>query len=958
MKHYLLILFLLSTLSASRLAGQTDDSWKLYSDTGLARIDITIDTASLSWIYAHVDSDSEHYAQIHFSNAWIDESVDSIGFRLRGNTSRDAQKKSFKVSFNSFIKGRRFHGVKKLNLNGEHNDPSIIRSKLCFDLYRDIGMAASRAAHAKVYINGAYYGLYVSVEDVGEDFLTKRYADDSGNLWKCLYPADLQYLGEDPAVYAAQSSDGRPVYELQTNETANDFSQIVRLARILHQTPSGAMADSLESVIDVPIVLKYFAMNVLVGSWDDYRSLMNNYYLYHNPAENRLTIIPYDYDNTFGVDWFSIDWSTANPYDFPKVGAGPRPLSEALFAQNQYKDLFTHFLKFYNTNLMPLSRWEARIDRIRDTISSAAIEDTYRTRDYGFTVSDFYNSYSTSSYQNQHVKFGLKQFVNLRTSSLPAQLSFMNAPPLAYWIFISSDQPGPNDSVVVAAACFGYAGVKKAEVLYTPKDSTSPRVYPMQFSPVSGTTVVEDADRWTATLPPLGYSAKGTIRIRVTDSLDRVQSTPRVTPIAIQTPGQASGGLIMNELLADNVHTIADQNGEYDDWLELYNPTTSPILLTGLYLTDNPAKLSKWRFTQAGLYISAGEHLLIWCDDQQTQAGIHTNFKFSKSGEYAAIVDTDGITVIDSISFGPQDSDISLGRFPDAGSLWGKMRPTPQATNSDVHGAGAIQIHVSRQWNLISVPMKVANGTTTLLYPDAASSAFAYQAGYHVMDSLQTGTGYWLKFNSEGTIVIPGTIFTVETLAVQAGWNMIGALSKPIPVSGIATLTPGLTTGSLFKYQDGYFPVDTLEPGRGYWVKASKAGLLRIAFEIAVPSANRLQIIPDGELPPAPPGNRPATTAAVPENFALEQNYPNPFNPATQLRFALPVKSNVKLSIYNILGQVVATLIDGELEAGYREVVWNASTVASGIYIYRIQATAVNDPARHFSDVGKMALVR
>ena len=156
--------------------------------------------------------------------------------------------------------------MKKLNLNGEHNDPSIIRSKLCFDLYQDIGMAASRVAHTRVYINGNYYGLYVSVEDVGEDFLTKHYKDDAGNLWKCLYPADLQYIGEDPAAYAAITSDGRPAYELQTNETKNDFSQIARLARILHQTPSGQMADSLEAVVDVPTVLKYFAMDVLMGA--------------------------------------------------------------------------------------------------------------------------------------------------------------------------------------------------------------------------------------------------------------------------------------------------------------------------------------------------------------------------------------------------------------------------------------------------------------------------------------------------------------------------------------------------------------------------------------------------------------------------------------------------------------------------------------------------------------------
>ena len=112
----------------------------------------------------------------------INETVDSIGFRLRGNTSREAAKKSFKVSFNTFVSGREFYGVDKLNLNGEHNDPSIIRSKLCFDHYKTIGMTATRANHVEVYINGQYYGLYISVEHIDDEFLNKNFGDDTGNL--------------------------------------------------------------------------------------------------------------------------------------------------------------------------------------------------------------------------------------------------------------------------------------------------------------------------------------------------------------------------------------------------------------------------------------------------------------------------------------------------------------------------------------------------------------------------------------------------------------------------------------------------------------------------------------------------------------------------------------------------------------------------------------------------------
>jgi len=76
----------------------------------------------------------------------------------------------------------------------------------------------------------------------------------------------------------------------------------------------------------------------------------------------------------------------------------------------------------------------------------------------------------------------------------------------------------------------------------------------------------------------------------------------------------------------------------------------------------------------------------------------------------------------------------------------------------------------------------------------------------------------------------------------------------------------------------------------------------------------------------------------LPERFALEQNYPNPFNPATTINFALPKASNVKLAIYNVLGQKVATLVDGQLNAGAHVFKFNAGSLASGVYFYRLEA--------------------
>jgi hypothetical protein len=76
---------------------------------------------------------------------------------------------------------------------------------------------------------------------------------------------------------------------------------------------------------------------------------------------------------------------------------------------------------------------------------------------------------------------------------------------------------------------------------------------------------------------------------------------------------------------------------------------------------------------------------------------------------------------------------------------------------------------------------------------------------------------------------------------------------------------------------------------------------------------------------------------AIPQSFTLYQNYPNPFNPATTIKFTLPVNSKVKINVYNSLGQLVETLVDREMESGYHEVNFNASKLASGIYLYQLQ---------------------
>jgi len=96
----------------------------------------------------------------------------------------------------------------------------------------------------------------------------------------------------------------------------------------------------------------------------------------------------------------------------------------------------------------------------------------------------------------------------------------------------------------------------------------------------------------------------------------------------------------------------------------------------------------------------------------------------------------------------------------------------------------------------------------------------------------------------------------------------------------------------------------------------------------------------------------------IPIAYRLDQNYPNPFNPTTRIDFRLPIRSKVNLRVYNDLGQIMAMLVDEVLEAGSKSIEWNASTLAGGIYFYRIEATSTIVPNQSLTSVKKMILLK
>jgi photosystem II stability/assembly factor-like uncharacterized protein len=245
------------------------------------------------------------------------------------------------------------------------------------------------------------------------------------------------------------------------------------------------------------------------------------------------------------------------------------------------------------------------------------------------------------------------------------------------------------------------------------------------------------------------------------------------------------------------------------------------------------------------------------------------------------------------------------------------------------------------RWRLISLPGVVNDNSASALYSDALSSAYSYSGSYIAADMLQIGKGYWLKFPDSIQIPITGDTISTDTINVTEGWNLIGSITTPVPVSSITSNPPGMVTTQLFGYGKNYLISDTIEPGRGYWVKTSTTGQIILGAQSASARSQTSRIrclLVD--TPPAPPSDRQPAPASrtVPSKYLLSQNYPNPFNPTTTIRYALPSSGYTSLVVYDMLGVRVATLVEGMQTAGFKSIMFSATNLASGVYFYRLQA--------------------
>ena len=421
------VLLLVIFTSSSVIAQLHPTDNNAFIQNEVASVFIEIDSADLA-LMLHPDSlqaNHEYSAKFKYVSSVLVDSVDNVGFRLRGNTSRFAAKKSFKVSMNSFVQGQKWLGLEKLNLNGEHNDPSILRSFLSASLLRDQNVISTRNSYVRLYVNGEYKGLYYNAEHIDENFITLRFpGDDYGNLYKANWGADMTFHGTGQAAYV-------PYYELKTNTALNDYSGLISFLNTLNTCSDADFPCVIQQILDVDLYLRTLVIEVLAGHWDGHSYNKNNFYLYQRPSDGKFVFIEYDMDNTFGIDWMGINWATRNIYQWSQSNQ-PRPLYTRLMNVPYFKDLYTYYMDQAITSFYTEQSINTLLTDKQALIESAALEDTYKALDYGFTDQNFLDAITQAA--GAHVTSSIYSFVVNRKGSANNQTSYQglqNPCPLA-----------------------------------------------------------------------------------------------------------------------------------------------------------------------------------------------------------------------------------------------------------------------------------------------------------------------------------------------------------------------------------------------------------------------------------------------------------------------------------------------------------------------------------------------
>jgi hypothetical protein len=601
---------------------------------------------------------------------------DSVGVKYKGNSSYNPNnnKNPLHIDLNHVNGGADYQGYTNIKLSNGYGDPSMIREVLSYAILEQY-MDCPKANFANVYINGTLRGIYSSAESINDAFNGDHYYTTEGAFFKCnplsgagpgiTSSPDLNYLGTDSVSYASsyeiKSSHGWKEFIAMMDTLNNNFSEI-------------------ESVLDVDRALWMLAFNNVLVNLDSYSGAFRQNYFMYRDLNGRFVPTIWDLNMSFagfpgGTGGGAYTATTLDPMS--NSTSANHPLIVKLLGDPLYKRMYMAHIRTILQEVFISGNYLTIANSLRTTINASVQSDPYKF----YTYAQYQNSLTTAVTGGGGPGGGtsipgIQALMSARSTYFSTNANYILVAPTIPSINFSSSTPTYGQTITVNATCTNETTVFLGYRFDHPLKFTRVQMFDdgahndgAAGDHVYGVDVVLNG----LMMEYYVYAENANAGLFSPQRAEHEFHT-----LMVSLPIATAGQVVINEVMASNSLTAFDNFGESDDWIELYNTTSTPLSISGLFLSDDPLYLNRWQFP-SGTFIDANDYLIIWADDDTSQYGLHTNFKLSSNGE--TLVLSDGTAFFDDVTFGIQTTDVSYARCPDAG-VFSFAPPTFSAPNN------------------------------------------------------------------------------------------------------------------------------------------------------------------------------------------------------------------------------------------------------------------------------------
>lgn len=664
------LILLTSLLTSSFTFGQS-----FYDLNTVQKIEITFTQSNWDQLMDNEKAGAGNY--IMAQSVTINGQVfDSVGVKYKGNSTYKANqvKNPLHIELDTY-KDHIYESYTDIKLSNVANDPSFVREVLSYKILGQY-MDAPLSNYANVYINGNLIGLYSNSESITNKFVKSRFGSKTNAFIKCNPPAgagpgssdypNLVYLGKDSSKYYA-------AYEMKSDI---GWEELIDLCDTLSNN-----LNEIEKVLDVDRALWMLAFNNVLVNLDSYSGgFAQNYYLYRDD-NGRFIPIVWDLNESFGrfsmTGAGNLNSTTAKQQMTHLLHENDAnyPLIKQLFSNPMYKRMYLAHVKTMLTENFGNGSYLTTGEQMQTLIDASVQADNNKF----FTYANFKANLNTDVSgggpgPGGSGTPGISNLMNARNTYLMNLTDFNTTEPTISDIKHSIAAPNANDTVFITAT------ILNSNAAYLGYRSISSSAF-------SRVEMYDDGMHEDGNAGDGVFGASIVLRSFSTQYYIYAENNT----IGKFSPARAEhefhtintvGSLIINELMASNQLAYADPFGNYDDWIEIYNPTSQSVALGDYFISDDLDVPNMWKLPNES--IAAGSYKIIWASGDTTLSTSHANFKLSKSGESLGLFKLNGSSyeTVDLITFDTQWSDYSYGREFDGAPNWIKFEvSTPNSTN-------------------------------------------------------------------------------------------------------------------------------------------------------------------------------------------------------------------------------------------------------------------------------------